>query len=68
MISVNAMVVDTADGPVLRADLAYATGVIARPEVSDLAERWRRMLSGLARHVAEPGAGGHTPSDLRWSR
>ncbi|WP_413767371.1 amino acid adenylation domain-containing protein [Rhodococcus pyridinivorans] len=64
VISVNAMVVDTADGPVLRADLAYATGVIARPEVSDLAERWRRMLSGLARHVAEPGAGGHTPSDL----
>ncbi|MCB8913125.1 amino acid adenylation domain-containing protein [Rhodococcus rhodochrous] len=64
VISVNAMVVHTADGPVLRADLAYPTGVIARPEVSDLAERWRRMLSGLARHVAEPGTGGRTPSDL----
>ncbi|MBS9372372.1 non-ribosomal peptide synthetase [Rhodococcus sp. B50] len=64
VISVNAMVVDTPGGPVLRADLAYPTGVISRPEVSDLAERWRRMLGGLARHVAEPGAGGHTPSDL----
>ena len=64
LISINAAVVDTSDGPVLRAHLAYPTGAVARPDVSDLAEQWQHMLTGLARHVAEPGAGGRTPSDL----
>ena len=40
VISINAMAVDTPDGSVLRADLAYPTGVVSRPEVSHLAERW----------------------------
>ena len=33
-------------------------------EVRALAEAWRRALEALARHVEQPGAGGHTPSDF----
>src|SRR5262249_7354350 len=33
-------------------------------EVRDLAEGWFAALTALARHAAQPGAGGRSPSDL----
>ncbi|WP_068157233.1 non-ribosomal peptide synthetase [Rhodococcus phenolicus] len=64
VVTINTAAVDTPDGTVLRADFAYATGVVGAEEIAALADRWRTMLTGLARHVARPGAGGHTPSDF----
>ena len=63
-VDVNAAVVDTAAGPVLRAGFAFPTGVLTAAEVGELARRWSAALAGLARHVAAPDAGGLTPSDL----
>ena len=63
-VDVNAAVVDTGSGPVLRAGFAFPTGVLTAAEVGELARRWSAALAGLARHVAAPDAGGLTPSDL----
>ena len=63
-VDVNAAVVDTAAGPVLRAEFAFPTGVLTAAEVGELARWWTTALTGLAQHVAAPGAGGLTPSDL----
>ncbi|WP_371476527.1 amino acid adenylation domain-containing protein [Kitasatospora sp. NBC_00315] len=63
-LDVTAVVTDTEQGPVLNARFAFATGVLTRAEVQDLAERWTAALTGLARHAAGPDAGGLTPSDL----
>ncbi|GGK73127.1 non-ribosomal peptide synthetase [Mangrovihabitans endophyticus] len=38
--------------------------LLTEREVRDLAEAWFRALTMLARHVADPDAGGRTPSDL----
>ncbi|WP_344831150.1 amino acid adenylation domain-containing protein [Actinocorallia longicatena] len=63
-LDIGALVVDTPDGPRLTATFAFPTGVLAGETVSELADLWIRALNGLARHVAEPGAGGLTPSDV----
>ncbi|WP_446226308.1 amino acid adenylation domain-containing protein [Nocardia sp. IBHARD005] len=63
-VAVNAVVVDTDGGPVLRTSFAYPTGVLAADEVTELADRWRQALTALAAGATEPGAGGHTPSDV----
>ncbi len=47
----------------LTASFDFATGVLARADVDELARRWVEALTGLARHAAEPGAGRFTPSD-----
>ncbi|WP_225728603.1 non-ribosomal peptide synthase/polyketide synthase [Nocardia sp. JCM 34519.1] len=64
VLDVNAMVVDTGDGPELRAVFAAPSGVLARDEVAELAGLWRNAVAGLARHATAAGAGGRTPSDL----
>ncbi|MFD4430100.1 amino acid adenylation domain-containing protein [Nocardia sp. NPDC058497] len=63
-VAVNAVVVDTDAGPVLRTSFAFPTGVLAAGEVTELADRWRQALTALADGATAPGAGGHTPSDL----
>ncbi|RZL84407.1 MAG: non-ribosomal peptide synthetase [Rhodococcus sp. (in: high G+C Gram-positive bacteria)] len=63
-IDINAVVVETADGPRLTASFAYPTGVLRDSDVASLADLWRRALDGLAAHAALPGAGGLTPSDV----
>ncbi|MGW0856653.1 amino acid adenylation domain-containing protein [Streptomyces sp. NPDC002690] len=63
-LDITAAVTDSAQGPALSARFAYPTGVLTRADVQDLADRWAAALTGLARHVAAPGAGGLTPSDL----
>ncbi|MFD3702174.1 non-ribosomal peptide synthase/polyketide synthase [Nocardia sp. NPDC058658] len=63
VLDVNAMVVDTEDGPVMQAVFAAPEGVLAESEVKELAGLWRSAVLGLARHAATT-VGGLTPSDL----
>ncbi|MFD3743313.1 non-ribosomal peptide synthase/polyketide synthase [Nocardia sp. NPDC058633] len=64
VLDVNAMVVDTEDGPVLRAVFAAPTGVLSENEIGELAQLWHSAVLGLARHATTAAAGGLTPSDL----
>ncbi|EPH41854.1 putative Linear gramicidin synthase subunit C [Streptomyces aurantiacus JA 4570] len=63
-IQISVMVVDSEDGPRPQATLYFATGVLTRTDVEELARHWCDALTGLARHVTRPDAGGLTPSDL----
>ncbi|MEU2559748.1 amino acid adenylation domain-containing protein [Streptomyces longispororuber] len=63
-LDVNALVTDTEEGPLLSARFSFPRGVLTAPEVRELADLWCAALTALARHVAEPGAGGLTPSDV----
>ncbi|MFD7168247.1 amino acid adenylation domain-containing protein [Streptomyces violascens] len=63
-LDINASVTDTPQGPRLGAVFAAPTGILSPAEVRELADLWCLALSGLARHVAEPGAGGLTPCDV----
>ena len=44
--------------------LDLGPGALEEAAVRDLAETWFRALTALVRHSEQPGAGGHTPSDL----
>uniref|UniRef100_UPI000B1AA1BD condensation domain-containing protein n=1 Tax=Nocardia sienata TaxID=248552 RepID=UPI000B1AA1BD len=63
-VDINAVVTDTADGPILRAGLSFPTAVLTPGQVEDLARWWTTALTALATHATTPGAGGLTPSDL----
>ncbi|WP_165975617.1 non-ribosomal peptide synthetase [Actinomadura rubrisoli] len=63
-LDINASVIDTAEGPRLSALFSAPSGVLDPDEVRELADLWCAALEGLARHAAEPGAGGLTPSDV----
>ncbi|WP_229910005.1 amino acid adenylation domain-containing protein [Streptomyces flavofungini] len=63
-LEINAHVSDTEQGPCLNARLGFPTGVLSREDVQELADLWCAALEGLTRHVARPGAGGLTPSDV----
>ncbi|MGA4837501.1 condensation domain-containing protein [Streptomyces sp. G45] len=63
-VEVNALVLETADGPVLHADWAWAPGVLDEAEVRALAEDWFRMLAALVAHADRPDAGGAVAADL----
>ncbi|MEV7618363.1 amino acid adenylation domain-containing protein [Streptomyces sp. NPDC089799] len=63
-LEINAAVTDTAEGPQLGVRFGFPSGVLDRADVEELARLWRTALEGLARHVAQPGAGGLTPSDV----
>ncbi|MEV6559474.1 non-ribosomal peptide synthase/polyketide synthase [Nocardia sp. NPDC051756] len=64
VLDVSAMVVDSEEGPVLQAVFATPAGVLEEAETEDLADLWRRALTGFVRHAETPGAGGLTPSDV----
>jgi hypothetical protein len=63
-LDINALVTDTAEGPVLTASFAYPSGVLADDDVRALADLWTSALTALAAHACTPGAGGLTPSDV----
>ncbi|MFJ3635457.1 condensation domain-containing protein [Streptomyces sp. NPDC090112] len=50
-VEVNSFVLESADGPVLHADWAWAEGVHEEAEVRALAEGWFRMLGALVAHA-----------------
>jgi len=63
-LSIDALVQDGRDGPSLTARWSFAPALLQPAEVEALALGWFRMLEALAHHTAQPGAGGHTPSDF----
>jgi len=63
-IELNALTVDTGEGPTLTAIWSWAPALLSDHDAGDLAERWFRMLEALVRHAEQPGAGGRSPSDL----
>ena len=64
LVEVNALTMDGPEGPCLSASWSWASALLCEPEVRALAEGWQRALEALVDHVAQPGAGGHTPSDF----
>ncbi|MEU6571739.1 amino acid adenylation domain-containing protein [Streptomyces parvulus] len=62
-LEINAVAGATPEGDELTAYFGFATGVLSRDEVTELAGLWVEALTALARHAATPGAGGPTPSD-----
>ncbi|MGW1727842.1 amino acid adenylation domain-containing protein [Streptomyces sp. NPDC002306] len=62
-LEINAVAADSGAGDELSAWFGFATGVLTREEVGELAALWVEALTALARHAATPGAGGLTPSD-----
>ncbi|MEV6347588.1 condensation domain-containing protein, partial [Actinoplanes sp. NPDC051851] len=63
-LEVMGVVHDQADGPELSLIMTWLPDLLAERDVRDLIEGWAAMLSGLAGHATEAGAGGHTPSDF----
>ncbi|RZK73078.1 MAG: hypothetical protein EOP28_05875, partial [Rhodococcus sp. (in: high G+C Gram-positive bacteria)] len=63
VVDVNAMTVDSGDGPQLNSTWTYPPGVLTHEEVEELAQLWLQALAALGTHV-ESGGGGFTPSDL----
>ena len=64
LLDINAQTVDAAGGPQLSAVWSWSRAHLREADVRALAEGWRAALQGLAAHIRQPGAGGHTPSDF----
>jgi len=65
-IKVNAATRNLVDGPRLEAQWTWARSAATEADVQELAQGWFHVLEALVRHTAEPGAGGRTPSDLKF--
>ncbi|WP_051653615.1 non-ribosomal peptide synthetase [Kitasatospora cheerisanensis] len=63
VLEINGSARNLPEGPELTFVLGSPAGLLSDAELGDLAERWRAVLEGLARH-ASAGPGGHTPSDF----
>ena len=63
-LAVDVSVTRTAEGPCLEALFTAPESILAASEVRELADLWCQALGALARHTAEPGAGGPSPSDV----
>ncbi|WP_103380327.1 non-ribosomal peptide synthase/polyketide synthase [Pseudonocardia dioxanivorans] len=60
-LEVNAITVDTADGPVLSARFSWPAAVLDAADVRALADEWVRLLGAIA---TDDTVAGHTPSDF----
>ncbi|WP_436534841.1 amino acid adenylation domain-containing protein [Actinoplanes sp. HUAS TT8] len=63
-LAVNVATVDSADGPVLRAEFSYPAAALGDAEVRRIADDWLAALIALLAAANEPGAGALTPSDV----
>ncbi len=64
VLDVDAVVRDEDTGPRLSTTFAWPSEIFAQDEIAVLGRLWLAALGGLHLHGAEPGAGGHTPSDF----
>ncbi|WP_433713442.1 amino acid adenylation domain-containing protein [Nocardia sp. CA-084685] len=64
VVDINAIVVDTEAGPRMDVVFKYAAEILDAAAVQELADDWLTALTAVARHVADPNAGGLTPSDV----
>ncbi|UXA06950.1 amino acid adenylation domain-containing protein [Mycobacterium sp. SMC-2] len=62
-LELNASTVDTAAGPRLHADWAWAPSALDHVQVARLSQLWFDALAGICAHV-QRGGGGLTPSDI----
>jgi len=63
-VAVNAVATGRPEGPSLAATWIWPDGLLSEDAVHQLAESWFCALRLLVAHSRQPGAGGHTPSDL----
>ncbi|MBU3063590.1 amino acid adenylation domain-containing protein [Nocardia sp. NEAU-G5] len=63
-LDITAAVCNTADGTSLAVTWTFATRLVNRADVDELAELWECAIIALADHARSAGAGGHTPSDF----
>jgi non-ribosomal peptide synthase protein (TIGR01720 family) len=63
-LAASAVIRDLPGGPELTVALAWPGGLVAEEAATEIADGWLAMLTGIAAHAAEPGAGGSTPSDF----
>jgi amino acid adenylation domain-containing protein/non-ribosomal peptide synthase protein (TIGR01720 family) len=64
LLTIDAVVLDSAEGPQLGANINWAQKHLCKHAVEHLAHLWERALQMLANHTQHPGAGGHSPSDF----
>jgi nonribosomal peptide synthetase CepB len=64
VLEVVVMVRDLPGGLRLTVRLSWPDGLLDEDEVRELGQDWVAALAGIATHAAEPGVGGHTPSDF----
>ncbi|MGW4355670.1 amino acid adenylation domain-containing protein [Nocardia sp. NPDC004582] len=64
VLSVDAVTLESAAGPRIRAVWQYATGAIAAEEVETLSREWLSALGEIAALLERPEAGGLTPADV----
>jgi non-ribosomal peptide synthase protein (TIGR01720 family) len=63
-LDATAVVHDLPEGPRLTVSLVAPAGLLDAPDLEALTAGWAAMLHGLVAHAADPGSGGHTPSDF----
>jgi non-ribosomal peptide synthase protein (TIGR01720 family) len=63
-LEAGGLVRDLPGGPELTLTLTSPAGLLGIAALERLAAGWAAMLGGLAAHTADPGSGGHTPSDF----
>ncbi|MFD4355425.1 amino acid adenylation domain-containing protein [Nocardia sp. NPDC058518] len=64
VLAIDAVTIDEPDGPVVHAVWRFPSEVISRAEVEQIVRHWVSTVTAIADAVAEPGAGGLTPSDI----
>ncbi|WP_414945325.1 amino acid adenylation domain-containing protein [Amycolatopsis sp. cmx-11-32] len=64
VVEIDVVVLDSADGPEFSLTLTWAERVLGEADAESLARAWLDLLTGLAAHVGDDRAGGHTPSDF----
>ncbi|MET7772350.1 amino acid adenylation domain-containing protein [Nocardia sp. NPDC005366] len=64
VLTIDAIIAESSEGPVLHAVWSFASGAIDRDNVEKLVAQWVSELAGIARMLETPDAGGLTPSDL----
>ncbi|MGK2869936.1 MAG: amino acid adenylation domain-containing protein, partial [Mycobacterium sp.] len=62
-LELNAVTVDTADGPQLQAGWTWAPSALDQTQVARFSRLWFEALAGICAHV-RTGGGGLTPSDI----
>ncbi len=69
LLEISAITTDNdPEGPRLSATWIWAGSHFDEADVRALADGWQRLLEALVRHVEQPRAGGHTPSDFPLTR
>ncbi|MFJ1749548.1 amino acid adenylation domain-containing protein [Streptomyces sp. NPDC088116] len=63
-LEVNAVTHGHAEGPLLRVTLSWPGDLFDEADLRTLVGLWFAALDTLTEHAADPGAGGHAPSDL----